>query len=89
VKSNRSDEDLSVSGSKRNSEIEVLSLPDDPFKLLLSDVRGHLAIDLASAKGHSQRLRHVFLYLRRDVRVLVRWANPDVGRALVLKFAAS
>jgi len=64
-------------------------LPNDPFKLLLPDVRRDFAVHLAGAQGHSQSLRHIFLYGVRYVVVLVCRADPYFGRAPVLELAGT
>lgn len=63
------------------------NLPDDSLILLLPDIARNFAVDLASAQGHSQGLRHIFLYRGRNIRVLVCRPNPDLSRPLVLKLA--
>lgn len=66
---------------------EIVDIPNHPFILLLTDVRGDLAIYLAGAERHGKRLGHVFLYRLGNVAVLAGRADPYLGRTLVLKFA--
>ena len=61
--------------------------PNYSFVLLLSNVTGHLTVNLASAECHSQSLSHVLLDRGWDVRVSVGRSYPHLGRPLVLEFA--
>lgn len=88
MKRNGSVEQVNMASEKGVGQTSLCS-PDYPLVLLLPNVTGHLAIDLASAKGHSQSLSHIFLNGGRDIGVPVGRSNPHLGRALVLEFAAT
>lgn len=64
----------------------TLNIPNQPLVLLLADVRRHLAVDLAGAQCHGQSLGHILADgLGNALVQAVGGANPDLGRALMLK----
>ena len=66
----------------------IACLPNYTLVLLLSNIGRHFAVDLGAAQGHSESLRHVVLDGWRNFFILVGGADPDLRRALVLKFAS-
>lgn len=63
------------------------TLPNHSFVLLLPNVVGHLAINLARTQSHRQRLSHIVLNCHRNGNVFVGGTNPYVRSPKVFKFA--